>query len=79
MDWTEVEARFKKDIISVPCVGVKDGSRENQWKIIHDRVIEHVFFPFVSSSSKFPKTSKNFFKKKKKIEYSSYFKVLFKN
>ena len=41
MNWHEVESRFKATVVAVKCVGVKE-SREAQWKVVRDRVIEHV-------------------------------------
>lgn len=41
MNWAEIERIYKAEVTAVPCVGVFDG-REGNWKVVCDRVVEHV-------------------------------------
>jgi 26S proteasome regulatory subunit N5 len=41
IDWTDLENKYKKEITSVPCVGVQNSNREGHWKVVRDRAIEH--------------------------------------
>jgi len=41
INWNELEAAYKNEIMSVPCVGVRNGNRDAHWKVVHDRAIEH--------------------------------------
>lgn len=41
IEWSVIEAKFKDAILSVKCHGIKNVSRESQWKVVRDRVIEH--------------------------------------
>ena len=73
MNWAEIERVYKAEITAVPCVGSSD--REANWKVVCDRVVEHVrILP-----SSFPVNMWSYRFHTLFVEYSRYFKVLRKD